>query len=170
MPIADTVLPEFDEEVEATRRMLERVPEDRLGWRPHEKSMTLGRLASHIAEVPGWTPVVLQRDEFDMQPPGGSDEHEAADLGTVGEILKLFGDSATSARQVIAATDDAEFGTSWTLKKAGREVFTAPKGGVLRSSVLNHLIHHRGQLTVYLRLTGASVPQTYGPTADEPTV
>lgn len=169
MSIAEMILPEFDEEIEATRRMLERVPGDRLGWRPHEKSMTLGRLASHIAEVPGWTQAVLGQDEFDMQPPGGS-EFEAADLGSVEEILTLLGANATSARQAIAATDDGEFGRSWTLKKGGEEVFTAPKGGVLRSSVLNHLIHHRGQLTVYLRLTGASVPQTYGPTADEPTV
>lgn len=169
MPIAQMILPELDQEVEATRRMLGRVPEDRLGWRPHEKSMTLGRLASHIGEVPGWTQAVLGQDEFDVAPPGESD-YEAADLESVREILTLLDDNATAAREAIAATEDTEFMRSWTLKKGGEEVFTAPKGGVLRSMVLNHLIHHRGQLTVYLRLTGAPVPQTYGPTADEPTV
>ena len=167
MPVAQSLLLEFDQEMAATRKVLERVPDDKFEWAPHEKSMTLRQLATHVANLVGWTQMTLEQSEFDVAPPGG----EAFTLpapDSVSELLAMFDRNTTSAREAIAGTDDNVFMQSWTLKKGGETVFSAPKGGVLRRFVMNHVIHHRGQLTVYLRLLGASVPQTIGNTADEP--
>ena len=167
MPLAEQLLPEFDEEMAATRRVLERVPDGKGSWKPHAKSMTLGRLATLVAELPAWAVNVITRDELDIMPPGGPPPKFEA-LDSTRRILDLFDKNVTAARAAIRAATDAEFARPWTFKVAGRAVATNPKLGVYRRTVLNHLVHHRGQLTVYLRLTGAAVPAVYGPTADEP--
>ncbi|MFQ5678968.1 MAG: DinB family protein [Gemmatimonadota bacterium] len=166
MSLAESLLPDFDEEIAATRRVLERVPEDRLDWSPHEKSMTLGRLASHVAETPGWAGALLRQDSFDVES-GGDGGYEPADCGSVEEILALLDESAASAREMVAATDDEAFLRPWSLLRGGETIFSVPRIGVFRRMMIHHLIHHRGQLTVYLRLLEVPVPQTYGPTADE---
>jgi uncharacterized damage-inducible protein DinB len=167
MSIAQGLLPEFDQEMAATRRVLERVPADRLDWSPHAKSMKLGRVASHLAELPMWTAVSLDQDEFDVSPPDG-EQWVSPNPDSMSEILELFDKNAAEARATIASTSDETFFEDWTLKSGGEALFTIPKVGVIRSFVLNHSIHHRGQLTVFLRLLDVPVPQTYGPTADEP--
>jgi uncharacterized damage-inducible protein DinB len=167
MAIADLLLPEFDEEIAATRRVLERVPDGKSAWKPHPKSMTLGRLATLVAELPGWAVNVVTRDELDIAPPGGPpikfDVHE----GTA-RILALFDKNTAAARAVLAKAPDAEFQRSWAFKVGGRTIATNPKFTVYRRTVLNHLVHHRAQLMVYLRLNDVPVPAVYGPTADEP--
>jgi uncharacterized damage-inducible protein DinB len=167
MPLAEMLLPEFDEEMAATRQVLGRVPDGKGSWKPHPKSMTLGRLATLIAELPGWVVNALTLDELDIMPPGGPPLKFTA-LESTARILELFDRNAAAARAALAKTTDAEFQRPWSFKVAGRTITTNPKYGVYRRTVLNHLAHHRGQLTVYLRLNGAAVPAVYGPTADEP--
>jgi uncharacterized damage-inducible protein DinB len=167
MAIADLLLPEFDEEMAATRRVLERVPDGKSAWQPHRKSMTLGRLATLVAELPGWAVNVITRDELDIAPPGGPPPKFEVLEGTA-RILALFDKNAAAARAVLANAPDAEFKRSWAFKVGGRIIATNPKFTVYRRSVLNHVVHHRAQLTVYLRLNGVPVPAVYGPTADEP--
>jgi len=167
MSIAQLLLAEFDEEMEATRRVLERVPTDRLDWQPHEKSMKMGHLASHVAEMMSWVAVTLTQDEFDVAPPGGP-EFTPTILGSTTAIVELFDKNASEARALIESTTDEAFMETWTFKRGGKELFSAPKTWVLRRFVMNHVIHHRGQLTVYLRLTDTPVPSTIGQTADEP--
>jgi uncharacterized damage-inducible protein DinB len=166
MAIKDSFLQELEQESSLTRQMLERVPEGRLDWRPHEKSMTLGRLASHIAEIPGWSVVVLDQDEFDMAPADGP-RYETEVLDSVAAILESFDRSVARTREVLRITGDEEFATDWTLKSAGTPVFSARKVDVMRGTLFNHSVHHRGQLSVYLRLLGVPLPAVYGPTADE---
>jgi len=168
MSIADSLLPEFDQEMASTRRALERVDEGQLAWQPHEKSMTLGRLASHIAELPGWASTMIAEDSFYMAPVDRPATYAPANFGSRQEILDAFDASVAKARTGIAQTDDARMFQPWTLQKGGEAVFTLPRVAVLRSWLFSHVIHHRGQLTVYLRLTGAMVPSIYGPSADEP--
>lgn len=167
MAIADLLLPEFDEEMAATRRVLERVPDGKSAWKPHQKSMTLGRLATLLAELPGWAVNVLTCDGLDIAPPGGPPPKFEVLQGTA-RILALFDTNTAAARALLAKAPDAEFQRSWTLKVGGRTVAANPKFTVYRRTVLNHLVHHRAQLTVYLRLNGVPVPAVYGPTADEP--
>ncbi len=166
MAIKDAFLAELEQEASVTRRFLERVPGESLGWKPHDRSMTLGRLASHIGELPGWGETVLGLDEFDMAPPGG-EPRSAADLDSVEEIVALFDQNVEKFRERLSTTSDEDFMQVWTLKHGGQEVFSAPRVGVVRSTVLNHMIHHRAQLSVYLRLTDVAVPPSYGPSADE---
>jgi uncharacterized damage-inducible protein DinB len=149
-----------------TRRFLERVPENGHDWKPHEKSMSFGRLASHLAELPGWAAVTLLQDEFDVAPPGAP-PYQPAVLATRRELLATFDQKAAAARAALVDASDELLGSSWTLKNGGRAVFTLPKLAVLRSFVLSHTIHHRAQLGVYFRLRGVPLPPTYGPTADE---
>jgi uncharacterized damage-inducible protein DinB len=167
MPLAELLLPEFDEEMAATRRVLERVPDGKPSWKPHPKSMTLGRLATLVAELPGWVVNTITLDELDIMPPGAPPPKFEA-LGSTKQILELFDKNVAEARAAVAKASDAEFKKPWTFKVAGRSITTNPKFTVYRRTVLNHLVHHRGQLTVYLRLTGAAIPAVYGPTADEP--
>ncbi len=167
MPLAELLLPEFDEEMTATRRVLERVPDGKASWKPHPKSMTLGRLATLVAELPAWAVNALTLDELDIMPPGGPPPKFEA-LGSTKQILDVFDRNAKTARAALVKTPDAEFKKPWAFKVAGRTVDTSPKYTVYRRTVLNHLAHHRGQLTVYLRLNDAPVPAVYGPTADEP--
>src|SRR2546430_10334844 len=167
MPLAEWLVPEFDEEMAATRRVLERVPDGKSSWKPHPKSMTLGRLATLVAELPAWAVNAVTRDELDIMPPGAPQAKFEA-LETAARILELFDRNVAAARAAIARTADAEFKKPWAFKVAGRTVATNPKFTVYRRTVLNHLVHHRGQLTVYLRLNGIPLPAVYGPTADEP--
>lgn len=166
MSLNRALLPEFEHETTITRRLLERVPNDKLGWQPHAKSMTLGRLASHIAELPLWTAMTIQTDELDMNPPGGEPQ-KGANFGSREEMLSAFDRDVIAAREAISgASDEVLFG-NWALKNAGETIFTMPKIACLRTWCFNHLIHHRGQLSVYLRLNDVSVPSIYGPSADE---
>ncbi|MDQ3557458.1 MAG: DinB family protein [Gemmatimonadota bacterium] len=163
MPIAETLIPEFDQEMAITRRLLERVPEAGLAWKPHEKSWSLGELATHVATLPSWVEPTLTMDELGF----GSSDPPVPALTSTAQIVERFDDNAASARRTIQATPDEEFARPWTLKVDGHPVFTLPKAVVYRSTVLNHLIHHRGQLTVYLRMLDVPLPPVYGPTADE---
>jgi uncharacterized damage-inducible protein DinB len=165
--LAELLMSEFDEEMTATRRVLEQVPDGKASWKPHPKSMTLGRLATLVAELPAWVVNALTLDELDIMPPGGPPPKVEA-LESTARILELFDRNAKAARAALAKTPDTEFKEPWTFKVAGRAVDTRPKYTVYRRTVLNHLAHHRGQLTVYLRLNDARVPAVYGPTADEP--
>ncbi len=163
MPINQMLLPEYEMEMATTRRVLERVPWDDPDWAPHAKSMKLGRLAQHVAEIPGWLPVTLQQDELDLT----GVQPEPLPKSTA-ELLSVFDKNAAAGRAALAAaTNDAAFGATWSLKAGGKTAFSGPRAGVVRGFVLNHLIHHRGQLSVYLRLKGLLVPSIYGPSADE---
>ncbi|MCZ2080153.1 MAG: DinB family protein [Bryobacterales bacterium] len=165
MALKDALLPEFDHEMANTRRTLERVPEDRFDWRPHEKSPAMGWLAAHLANIPSWCTYTLQQDSLDLAP-GGQEQrfHSAASLK---EVLESFDTNVAAARQVIGNTSDEQFAVPWTLLKAGQTIFSMPRAAILRSFVLNHIVHHRGQLTVYLRLNNIPVPALYGRSADE---
>jgi uncharacterized damage-inducible protein DinB len=162
MAIKDALLAEFDHEVATTRKLLERVPEDRLSWKPHPRSMSLGGLALHVANLPSWGSSILQTEAFDLAeaPPNLSDP------GSRVAILELFEKTTVSTRRALDKID-AEFMVPWTLKNGGHQMFTLPRLSAFRSFVMNHLIHHRGQLSVYLRLNDVPLPPIYGPSADE---
>ena len=167
MKLNETLLPEIDHEMKTTRRVLERVDENQLGWKPHEKSMSLGRLASHLAELPSFAVAIMNGAIFDVAPPGGKSTIKPANAATRDEILELFDKNVAAARQAIAEADNEALMENWSLLKGGEPVFTLPKIAAVRSMLLSHTIHHRGQLTVYLRQTGSQVPSVYGPSADE---
>ena len=160
------LLPEFDMEMAKTRTALERIPEDKLGWRPHEKSMSMGRLAGHLAEMPGWAVATVGQDSFDVSPPGAP-PYLPPQFTTRKEILDLFDKNVAGARAAIEKASDESLGRQWSLLSSGKIIFTLPRIVVLRSMILNHSIHHRAQLGVYLRLNDVPVPATYGPSADE---
>jgi uncharacterized damage-inducible protein DinB len=164
MVLRDLILPEYDHEMALTRRVLERVPPGAREWRPHPKSMTLGSLAAHLAEIPRWMPTILRRDGYDM----ARDANGAGPIAheTTEALLAAFDRNAAAGREIIAATDDVERMEPWTLRAGGHDVFTQPRIGVLRSYILSHLVHHRGQLTVYLRMLDVALPAVYGPSAD----
>jgi uncharacterized damage-inducible protein DinB len=164
MAIKDALLPEFDHEMASTRTLLERVPSDP-AWKPHAKSMTLGRLATHIAELPVWAGVTLTSTELDFNPPGGS-QYQSPTYSDTPALVKLFDENVKNARAAISATSDPDMMVGWTLKNNGEALFTMPRVAVLRSFVMNHMIHHRAQLGVYLRLKDVPLPSMYGPTAD----
>lgn len=167
MAISDSFLPEFDNETATTRRVLERIPNDRADWRPHPKSWTVGELGLHIANLLSWTGFTINGSEFDTNPPDGSGPPKVAFESTAA-ILETFDKNVAEARAMIAGASDADLMAPWTLKSGGQPIFTLPKVAVLRSFVFNHEVHHRGQLTVYLRLMDIPLPSVYGPTADEP--
>lgn len=162
MPLTAAILPEFDHEMANTRRCLERVPDGKLDWTPHSKSMTMGRLATHLATLSQWTNAVMNQDFFDV-----STSPAPTVLKSSKEILESFDQCTAAARKAIAAASDEQLMKSWSLKKEGQTLFTLPRLGVVRSFVLNHTIHHRAQLGVYLRLNDIAVPSIYGPSADE---
>ena len=164
MAIRDSILPEFDHEIGTTRALLERVPADP-DWRPHRKSMSLGQLSAHIAQIPTWGAVTLEQTELDLNPPSGP-AYVAPHYTTTAELVKQLDDNAKAARSAIAKASDEDMMVPWTLKNGGRAVFTMPRVAVLRTFVMNHIIHHRAQLGVYLRLKDIPLPSTYGPTAD----
>jgi len=163
MGMVDALLPEFDHEMTTTRKVLERIPEDRFDWKPHAKSFSLGALATHVATLPTWGAETLSKSEIDIaggQPP--------AALPSKAELMATFDKNVAATRSALAGKTDAELMAMWTLKRGGKTIFSMPKTAVLRSFVFSHLIHHRGQLSVYLRLLDVPVPSIYGPSADEP--
>jgi uncharacterized damage-inducible protein DinB len=166
MAIRDALLAEFDHEMATARKLVERVPEEKFDWAPHPKSMKMGRLAGHIAELPGWGVAILTQDSMDIAPPGGP-QSEAFVPKTKTELLSTFDKNVAGARAALASTKDEDFIKPWSLLRAGQTVMTMPKIAVVRTFVLNHGIHHRGQLAVYLRLNDIPVPSIYGPSADE---
>lgn len=163
MTIKDLVLAEFDHEMGTTRRLLERVRDDTLAWKPHERSSSMGALASHLAGIPRWADVILRERFFDLArasiptDPGSSRE----------EILALFESTVRQCRAAATEASEADYLAIWSLRREDQELFSLPRVAALRTFVLNHIIHHRGQLSVYLRLNGIAVPAIYGPSADE---
>ena len=166
MKINEALLPEFDQEMANTRKTLERVPDDKLGWKPHPKSFAMGPLATHIATMTGWTVDVVQKDSFDIAPPGAPPYQEPV-AASRKELLETFDKNVTAARAAIAGASDERMVASWSLLKGGTTLFTMPRIVCIRSFVMNHCIHHRAQLGVYLRLNDIPVPAIYGPSADE---
>jgi len=166
MTISQSLLPEFDQEMAGTRRTLERVPEGKTDWKPHPKSMSLGRLAGHIAELPNWVIETMKRDDFEIAPAAG-DERKPFISSSPAALLAMFDQKIAEARALIQAASNDDMMSPWSLLNHGNKVFTLPKIAVIRSFVMNHVIHHRGQLTVYLRLNDVAVPSLYGPSADE---
>jgi uncharacterized damage-inducible protein DinB len=163
MTIAQGLLQELEQEATTTRRLLERVPDNRLSWRPHEKGRTLGELAMHVAIVPGATaefaaaPSPVQAPDFrDPMPPQ-----------TTPELLKAFDESLAKARRILGGMDDSSATATWRLMVGDREIMAMPRAAFMRAIMLNHWYHHRGQLSVYLRFLGVPLPSIYGPTADE---
>jgi uncharacterized damage-inducible protein DinB len=165
MAIAESILPEFDHETATTRTLLERVPADKAEWKPHVKSMSLGRLAMHIANLPHWASITLERTEFDTNPPDGPRATTPA-YESAAKLLQTYDANVSAARVLLVRSTDAEFMVQWTLKNGGKSMFSMPRVAVFRSFVLNHAVHHRGQLSVYLRLLDVPIPNIYGPTAD----
>ncbi len=166
MPIADLLLPELENEIRVTRAVLARVPDDRGEWKPHPKSFPMAHLAQLVARLPGWAPMMMRVTELDIAPTTGP-KFPGYSIEKTATLLAEFDKNAAEARAAIAGASDKEFEVPWTLKKAGAVVMTQSRYQMLRSMVLNHIVHHRAQLGVYLRLVDVAVPQMYGPTADE---
>lgn len=166
MAMSDALLPEFDLEMANTRKTLERVPEDKFGWKPHEKSFAMGHLASHLATLPSWTVMAVNQDSIDIAPVG-EPPRKGPEAKTTEELLSMFDSNVAAARAAIAGVSDEQLFKPWTLLSGGKTVLTMPKIAVLRSFVMSHSIHHRAQLGVYLRLNDVPVPSIYGPSADE---
>lgn len=166
MNISDALLPEFDHEMATTRKLLERVPEGKLDWQPHEKSMKLGQLSTHIAEMPTWAGMTINRDSLDIAPVDGP-SYVPKTFNTTEDLLAYFDGNVKEAREVLANTSNEKFFENWSLLAGGQTLFTLPKIAVIRTWVMNHAIHHRGQLSVYLRLNDVAVPSIYGPSADD---
>jgi uncharacterized damage-inducible protein DinB len=162
MALKDGLLVEYDHEVATTRKLLERLPDDKLSWKPHEKSMSLAGLATHLGNLPNWGATILTDPFFDLvsAPPNLEAKSSRAD------ILAFF-DESTKRTRAVMDKSDPEYLQSWTLKRGGQEMFSIPRVAAFRTFVLYHLVHHRGQLSVYLRLNDIPVPSIYGPTADE---
>lgn len=166
MSISAAFLPEFDHETQTTRQCLERLPEAHLQWKPHPKSMSLGRLASHLAETPTWGISIVTERSFDLAPPGAP-PHQSVELKSKAEILGAFNENSRALRAAFANLPDAAWMESYSLLKGGQALITMPRVAFFRTWVLSHSVHHRGQLSVYLRLKDVPVPMIYGPTADE---
>lgn len=163
MSIGTTFTGELKHEAMGTRKLLSRLPEDKFDWKPHDKSMTLGRLACHVAELPQWVKIILEQDMFDMVP-GAFNRIKAT---TNEQLLKQFELNIQEAADLLSATTDERFQTKWIFAKNGITVYELPRKIAVRQMVLNHIVHHRAQLTVYLRLLDVPVPGLYGPSADE---
>ena len=161
MSIADALLPEFDQEMATTRRVVERVPTDKGNWKPHPKSFSLGHLTQLVSGMPSWITNAVTETSLDLGAYPGYSYEKTEDL------LKQFDKHVKGARKAIASAKDSDYQVPWSLKRGDQVFFTAPRGVIVRQTI-NHLVHHRGQLTVYLRLIDVPVPSIYGPTADEP--
>lgn len=159
--ISESLLPEFDHEMGTTRKYMDRLPEAHASFRPHDKSMYLAQLASHIAEMVGWVAPTLTTDELDIT------GFQPKVANTRQELLQIFDANVVAARAAIEQMEARDWSKPWALKMGGHTAFSMPKIGVVRSMILNHIIHHRGQLSVYYRAVGVPVPSTYGPSADE---
>jgi uncharacterized damage-inducible protein DinB len=166
MAIRDALLPEFDQEMASTRKTLERVPEHKFDWKPHEKSGSMGWLAGHLASIPNWILDAIDREFFDIAPAGV--QHQAPPLPkSRQELLDIFDKAVAAGRKALAGASDEHLQKPWSLLKNGQTIMTMPRIAILRSMVMNHAIHHRAQLGVYLRLNNIPVPAIYGPSADE---
>ena len=166
MRISDTFLPEIEQEMAQTRKTLARVPDDKFSYKPHEKSMEMGALALHIAMMTGWGADTLKSDNFDVAPKDGP-AYQMPTANNTAEVLALFDQNVAALKAALAEADNDAMMKQWSLLQGGTPMFTMPRAAVLRGMILNHLVHHRGQLTVYLRLNGVPVPALYGPSADE---
>lgn len=166
MAIGQSMLPEFDEEMKNTRKVLERVPDEKWNWKPHEKSGTLGWLACHVGTVPEWITMVINTEELDYAPVNGP-SYEPPKISNRQELLAAFDKGSAEARESLAKVSDEAIVQGWKLLAGGHEVFTLPRVACIRSMCMNHMIHHRAQLTVYFRLVNVAVPGLYGPSADE---
>ena len=165
MGLGESMLPEFDYEMANTRKTLERIPEDKFDWKPHEKSTTMRGLATHLSNLVSWTVHTIDKDELDAAP--GGQPLRAKPVESVQEALETFDKNVADARAAISGASDEHLLKPWTLLAAGKTIFTQPRIGVLRGFIMNHSIHHRAQLSVYLRLNDVPVPALYGPSADE---
>ena len=161
MTMNDAFVQELEQEAQTTRRVLERVPDDKLGWKPHDKSMSLGQLALHVATVPGTVAEVAVQSPFQVP------EMTQPQANSAAELLPALDQSVAKAKSTIEGLDEAAMAATWTLQAGDREVMAIPRAVLLRSIMLNHWYHHRGQLSVYLRLLDVPVPSIYGPSADE---
>jgi uncharacterized damage-inducible protein DinB len=161
MPIVDSILMEMDQEAQTTKRVLERIPENKLTWKPHPKAFSLGQLALHIANAPGNVATAASADSFEY--PGFAQ----AEAKSRQEILDAFSKGFETAKATLKKMDDAKLMAMWSLTKNGKVVMSVPRIGFIRSIMMNHLYHHRGQLSVYLRILDVPVPSIYGPSADE---
>ena len=166
MSISKTLLPEFDHEMATTRKVLERIPDDKFSWKPHEKSMTLGGLATHLSNIPSWTKNTFELDELDVAP-AGAPPYRLEEKKSRREVLEAFDQNVTEARAAIEAATDENWQGKWSLLMTGKIIFTLPRPAVWRGFIMSHSIHHRAQLAVYLRLLDVPVPSIYGPSADE---
>lgn len=161
--ISSALIAEIEQEAIATRKCLERIPADKFGWKPHERSMEMGRLASHIAEMFGWTNSTMESAELDFS----KMDYQPFEPQSTEQLVEFLDERVSEAVRALSGASDERFMESWTLKNAETTYFTIPKAVVMRSFVINHIVHHRGQLTVYLRLNDIPVPEIYGPSADE---
>jgi uncharacterized damage-inducible protein DinB len=166
MSYAERILPEFDQEMANTRKVLERIPAEKLDWKAHPKSNTIGWNANHLAEIPGWVEGVLTKTEWDIAPAGGQ-RYQSPSLTNPPAILELFDNNVAAARRALSQAKDSEMGQTWSLLAGGKPLIAMSREAVIRSFVLNHLIHHRAILCVYLRLNNIPVPGMYGPSGDE---
>ena len=164
MALKDALLPEFDHEMGVTRKLLERVPDADLGWKPHHKSFSLGDLAAHLAQIPHWSAAILDRPSYDIETVESGDRTSPT---RGADVVAAFDQAVAAARARLSSKSDGELMAPWTLKKGGQDMFTAPALAAFKSFIVNHSIHHRGQLSVYLRLRNVPLPSMYGPTADE---
>jgi uncharacterized damage-inducible protein DinB len=166
--LTDLFLPEFDQEMASVRKTLERIPENNLSFKPHPKSMPLDRLAGHLAELAGWGTFTIQQDSLDLRP-AGQPPMQPAIATSQKQVLELFDKNRDATRQAIAGASDEHLMKDWSLLRAGQTILQMPRISVLRMFCMNHVIHHRAQLGVYLRLNDIPVPSIYGPSADEGT-
>ena len=162
MRIVDMLLGEFTHEAAQTRKVLERIPFDKVEYRPHEKSMTLGKLAAHVADLTSWTALVLTATELDLA--GG---YVTPPFASTEELLSIFDKHVETTKAALAGATDEELGVTWTLRAGSHVIMAMPRGQMVRGMCFNHIVHHRGQLSVYLRLVDVPVPGMYGPSADE---
>lgn len=167
MAIKDALLPEFDHEMAVTRKTLERVPEDKPDYKPHEKSMTMSRLAGHLAELPGFVTMALQNDSFNIRPAGGGPSRQPVVMTSRKQLLDEFDKNVANMRDTLSKASDESLMKSWSLLAGDKTILTMPRAAVVRSFCLSHIIHHRAQLGVYLRMNNVPVPSVYGPSADE---
>ncbi|MGA7920021.1 MAG: DinB family protein [Candidatus Acidiferrales bacterium] len=166
MAMRDAILAEFDHEMISTRQTLERVPEGKGDWAPHEKSMKMGRLAGHVAELCGWTSAIILQDNFDFRP-ADAPPRQPMVMTSRKQLMDEFDKNQAAARAAIAGASDESLQKTWSLLRGGQTIVSMPRMNFLRSFVMNHIIHHRAQLGVYLRMNNVPVPSVYGPSADE---
>ncbi len=166
MSLSKMILPEFEQEMANTRRTLERVPDEKFEWKPHEKSTSLGGLATHLANIPSWTTHTFEKEELDIAPPGAP-PFRLEQAKSTADLLAAFDKNVADARATLASASDERWFGKWSLLRGGNTIMTLPRAAVMRGFVMSHLIHHRAQLGVYLRLLHVPVPAIYGPSADE---